>query len=457
MRVLTHRCTEQSDGRSGSQFLLMTMCLAVLLVQVDTSVVNLATRAIGEALHAGVMGLQWVLDAYNIAYAALLLTGGLLADLYGRRRLFLCGTAVFTGGSLLCAAAPNVAILIAARAVAGAGAALLLPASLSIIRVAWADQRARNRALGVWAACNGLAFVVGPAAGGALVDFFGWRSVFLIAVPLGLVTFGCALRVVAESKDPAGRRFDALGQLWGAVTLVGVALAGIEAGRDRAVSVAALSAAIIAILLFLRIEQRRGSAALVPLDLFNRRRFVGVLVATAAMTFGMYGVLFLVPLSWQSSGTLPAGGAGLALLPMAVVFFGLSNYSGRLAERVGARTMIGGGTAMIGLGLYLIALTSEGMPISLAETGLVMTGIGMGLNTGPLFGVAVAAVPAARSGNAASLINVARMIGATLGVAVLGSAFALAGSGSWGLRIAMALGGTVQLIGAGVAWQALRR
>jgi len=151
-------------------------------------------------------------------------------------------------------------------------------------------------------------------------------------------------------------------------------------------------------------------------------------VACAAMTFGMYGVLFLVPLSWQASGMLPAGGAGLGLLPMAVVFFGLSNYSGRFAERVGARTMIGGGTAMIGLGLYLIALTHGGAPLSLAETGLVVTGIGMGLNTGPLFGVAVAAVPAARSGNAASLINVARMIGATLGVAVLGSAFALASS-----------------------------
>lgn len=205
MRVLTPRCTEQSDTRSGSRFLLMTMCLAVLLVQVDTSVVNLATRAISEALHAGVMGLQWVLDAYNIAYAALLLTGGLLADLYGRRRLFLYGTAVFTGGSLLCAAGPNVAMLIAARAVAGAGAALLLPASLAIIRVAWTDERSRNRALGVWAACNGLSFVVGPTAGGALVDLFGWRSVFLIAVPLGLVAFGCALRIVAEFATlPAG-------------------------------------------------------------------------------------------------------------------------------------------------------------------------------------------------------------------------------------------------------------
>jgi EmrB/QacA subfamily drug resistance transporter len=454
MPVLTH---QQSDTRSGSQGLLMTMCLAVLLVQVDTSVVNLATRAIGEALHAGVMGLQWVLDAYNVAYAALLLTGGLLADLCGRRRLFLYGTAVFTGGSLLCAAAPNVGVLIAARAVAGVGAALLLPASLAIIRVAWTDEQSRNRALGVWAACNGLAFVIGPTAGGALVDLFGWRSVFFIAVPLGLVAFGCALRIVAESRDPAGRQFDALGQIWGAITLVGVALAGIEAARDRAVSAAALLAAITALLLLLLTERRRGSAALVPLDLFSRRRFVGVLAATAAMTFGMYGVLFLVPLSWQASGMLPAGGAGLGLLPMAAVFFGLSNYSGRLAERVGARTMISGGTAMIGLGLYLIALTHGGAPLSLAEIGLVATGIGMGLNTGPLFGVAVAAVPAARSGNAASLINVARMIGATLGVAVLGSAFALASSGTSGLRIAMSLGGTVQLIGASVAWLALRR
>ena len=136
--------------------------------------------------------------------------------LYGRRRLFIVGAAIFTGGSLLCAAAPGISLLIAGRAVAGAGAALLLPASLAIIRVEWTEEQARNRALGIWAACNGLAFIIGPALGGVLVDWFGWRSVFLIVVPLGVAAIGFALRVVAESSDPAGRKFDAPGQIFGA-------------------------------------------------------------------------------------------------------------------------------------------------------------------------------------------------------------------------------------------------
>ncbi len=431
------------------------MCLAVLLAQVDTSVVNLAVRSIGATLDASVAGLQWVLDAYNLAYALLLLTGGLLSDLYGRRRLFLLGSAIFTGGSVICAGAPDIAVLIGGRAIAGAGAALLLPASLSIIRVEWSEERARNRALGVWGACNGLAFVVGPTVGGALVDAFGWRSVFLIAVPLGLATIGLALRAVPESRDPGGRHFDALGQLCGAVALGGLALAGIDAARDAKVAVVALLTGTVACLLFRRTERRRGAEAMVPLDLFRSRRLVGALTATSVMTFGMYGVLFLVPLVLQASGALPARTAGLALVPMAGVFFVLSNASGRIAESLGVRSMIGGGTALIGSGLLVIATTQAGEPLWLAEAGLVLTGCGMGLNTGPLFGVAVGSVPAARSGSAASLINVARMVGATLGVAVLGSAFAMAGAGAPGLRAAMLFGGTVQIVGAFAAWRAL--
>jgi len=162
-----------------------------------------------------------------------------------------------------------------------------------------------------------------------------------------------------------------------------------------------------------------------------------------------------VPLVWQSSGVLPAGAAGLALVPMAIVFFLLSNFAGHLAEATGARAMIAGGVAMIAIGLLVIACTDSGAPLWLAETGLVLAGLGMGLATGPLYAVAVAAVPPARSGSAASLINVARMIGATLGVAILGSAFALAGGGAVALRVAMLAGGTVQLAGAAVALRAL--
>jgi MFS transporter, DHA2 family, methylenomycin A resistance protein len=447
---------QRSRTRSGSRWVLVTVCLAVLLAQIDTSVVNLALRSIGLDLHAAVTGLQWVLDAYNLSYAVLLLTGGLLCDLYGRRRLFIVGAAIFTGGSVLCAAAPGVPLLIAGRGVAGAGAALLLPASLAIIRVAWTEEQARNRALGIWAACNGLAFIIGPALGGVLVDWFGWRSVFLIVVPLGVVAIGFALRVVAESSDPAGRRFDAPGQIFGAMALAGLALTGIAGAHDHALAAVACGVGVIALVLFLIIERRRGSAAMVPLELFRSPRFVGTLTATSAMTFGVYGVLFLVPLVWQSGGIFAAGMAGIALMPMAGVFFVVSNASGRLVELLGARVLISGGTAIIGVGLFVIACSVAGEPLWLADMGLVLTGLGMGLNTGPLFGVAVAAVPAARSGSAASLINVARMIGATLGVAILGTAFALAGAGGAGLRAAMLLGGAVQIVGGAVAWRALR-
>ena len=418
---LTDSFAQRSSAESGKGLLLVTMCLAVLLAQVDTSVVNLAVRSIGATLDASVAGLQWVLDAYNLTYALLLLTGGLLSDLYGRRRLFLLGSAIFTGGSVICAGAPDIAVLIGGRAIAGAGAALLLPASLSIIRVEWSEERARNRALGVWGACNGLAFVVGPTVGGGLVDAFGWRSVFLIAVPLGLATIGLALRAVPESRDPGGRHLDVPGQLCGAIALGGLALAGIDAARDARVAVVALLTGTVACLLFRRTERRRGAEAMVPLDLFRSRRLVGALTATSVMTFGMYGVLFLVPLVLQASGALPARTAGLALVPMAGVFFVLSNASGRISESLGVRSMIGAGTALIGSGLLVIATTQAGEPLWLVEAGLVLTGCGMGLNTGPLFGVAVGSVPAARSGSAASLINVARMVGATLGVAVLGS------------------------------------
>jgi MFS transporter, DHA2 family, methylenomycin A resistance protein len=450
LRQADQRCVADTRVDAHRRWLLVTMCVAVLLAQVDTSVVNLAMRAIGAGLLAGVGSMQWVLDAYNVTYAALLLTGGLLADLFGRRRLFVLGCAVFTAGSLVCAASPDIAMLICGRAIAGAGAAFLLPASLAIIRVEWRDEATRNHALGIWAACNGLAFVIGPTIGGALVDELGWRSVFLIAVPLGVVAIGLAVRVVPESRDPIGRHLDLAGQMLGAVALACLTLAGIEAAHMRNVAVAAVVMAPIALLLFLAVERRRGDAAMVPLDLFCSRRFDGTLTATATMTFGMYGVLFLIPLVWQRTGLFGAGTAGIALVPMAGVFFVVSNASGRLVDHIGARALIAGGTGLIGAGLLVLASTTEGTPLWLAEAGLLLAGLGMGLNTAPLFGVAVAAVPAARSGSAASVINVARMVGATLGVAVLGSAFA-----AIGLREAMLLGGAVQIAGACAAWLAL--
>lgn len=445
-----------TKGDSRNRLVLSVLCLGVLIAQIDTSVVNLAMQPIGIALHASVSALQWVLDAYNLAYAALLLSGGLVADLYGRRRAFQIGAGVLTVASFGCALAPSVGFLVAARAAAGIGSGLLLPASLSIIRVVWLEPNARRRALGIWASCNGLAFVIGPSLGGFFIKWFGWQSVFLLAVPLAFAAFLLAAFVLPETSDPTGRHFDLPGQLLGALALGGLVFAAIAGFSGGGSTIVALVLAIGIVPLFLFVEWRAGTAALVPLALFRDSSFSGAIVATASMTFGIYGMIFLLPLVWQASGLFTPAMAGIALMPCALAFFLISPNSGHWTQRVGVRAMTAGGTATIGCGLLVLAISGGGRPLLVDETGLVLAGIGMGLNTGPLMSVAVDAVSAARSGTASALINVARMTGATLGVAVLGTVFALGHGGVNGLRIAMLAGGAVQLCGGYVAWLAIR-
>ncbi len=438
---------------SHQRLVLGGLSMAVLVAQIDTAVVNLAVRPIGQFFHAAVGPLQWVIDAYNLAYAALLLSGGLLADLYGRRRAFVLGAAVFSVASVLCALAPSIGWLIGARAMAGVGASLLLPASLAILRVVWRDPGERAHALGVWAACNGLAMAIGPTAGGLLVTHFGWRAVFWVVVPVSVVVMVLAMRVVPESSDAAHRRFDALAQVLGAITLGGLAFAAIEAQHAPAVAASVLAVALLALGWFIRVEARHGNTALVPLDLFRIRPFRGAIVATMGMTFGMYGALFLLPLMWQTTGRFSVVGAGIALMPMALVFMVVSPASGVVARRFGTRLATAGGVGIIALGLLVLGGFAGALSIVPAAIGLALTGLGMGFATGPLMGAAVGAVGPERSGTASALVNVARMSGATLGVAILGAVYAVFGSGAPGLRVAMLCGGAVQLVCAAVAWR----
>jgi DHA2 family methylenomycin A resistance protein-like MFS transporter len=435
---------------------LLTLCLAVLVAQLDTAVVKLGTHRIGAYFHAGVGALQWVVDAYNLTYAILLLTGGLLADLIGRRRIFITGAAIFTAASLLAAFASSIGVLIAARAAAGIGAALLIPASLALIRVLWRDPRERSRALGIWAGCNGVALAIGPTLGGVLIQQFGWRSIFLVVVPVSVAAMALAVRAVPESADPQGRRFDARGQTLGAVGLGALAFAAIEVHANLWPALAACLIALAAIAFFIRAERGIGPGALVPLELFAYKPFSAASVATTAMTFGMYGVIFLLPLTWQSARGLSATAAGIALIPMALVFVVVSPFSGKLTERLGVRFTTAGGVAVIGAGLLLIGMTAGQSSLAFAELGLVLTGVGMGFATGPLMGEAVGAVQAARSGTASAVINVARMVGATIGVAALGAVYAAFNGGPEGLRFAMILGGAAQLSGAAYAWTSTR-
>ena len=454
---MQHDTSFSRRAETSRPLVLTALCLGVLVAQTDSMVANLAIREIGARLHAGVAALQWVIDAYNLAYALLLLTGGLLGDLYGRRRGFIAGVALFLIGSLVCGLAPDAGTLIAGRAVAGIGAALLLPCSLAILRVVWTDSAERGQAIGIWASCNGIALALGPTVGGVMIDRAGWRSVFLLILLPAAAALALAWRAVPELADPQGRRFDAAGQVAGAVALGSVALAAIEGRQDPILLLASAVVAAVAGAVFLCVERRRGEAALVPLALLRIPALRGALAAAAGMTFAMYGMVFLVPLVWQSADGMGAARAGLGLVPMALVFVVVSQRSGRLMQRFGARAMTGWGTGLIGAALLIVGLTRAGLPMPLAQLGLMLAGLGMGLNTGPVNAVAVAAVPPARSGSAAALINVARMVGATLGVAVLGAVFALAGGGAAGLRAALVAGALAPLTGAAMAISAIPR
>ncbi|MHB1273661.1 MAG: MFS transporter [Rhodanobacter sp.] len=441
----TAKIVASGSARSAILFIL---CLGVLMAQVDTSVVNLAVHAIGVGLHVQLSALQWIVDGYNLSYAALLMTGGTLADLFGRRRLLLWGAGIFVLGSMLCGLAPDTGVLIAGRVTAGIGAAFLLPASLALIRVIWTDPKERAHAIGVWAGTNGAALAIGPTLGGWLVQVAGWRSVFLLIAPIGLVVLWLAPRWIPESSDPQGRRVDLTGQVLSGLALAGLVMAVIERGD---LTVAGAVVGVLSLALFLFAEGHAGDGAMMPLRLFRNWPFAGVIGVAAAMTFGMYGVLFLLPLVWQRTHVLSVAWAGIALLPMSLSFVALSHRSGHWTTRFGARRMMTSGMVLIGAGIVALACTQAGQPLWLAEIGLLLTGIGMALNTGPVLATAVAAVPPSRAGTASALVNTARMVGASLGVAVLGAVYAAHGSAASGFGEAMGVGAVVMFAGAALA------
>ncbi|MBV8838661.1 MAG: MFS transporter [Alphaproteobacteria bacterium] len=435
--------------------ILFTMCLGVLVAQIDTSVVNLALTPINADLGAGVGALQWVVDAYNLTYATLLLTGGVLGDLYGRRRLFAVGIALFTVGSVICGLAPNIGALIAGRAVAGLGAALEVPITLAILTVTYPEPEERALPLGIWASCNGLAFIIGPTLGGVLVDHTGWRSIFLLIVPLCLLALGLAYTAVKESSAPQGRHLDLRGQALAILTLGSLSFGVIEGPRWGWTSPLQISMAVVfvvSLIAFLRVEART-EGAMIPLPLFRSRSLSAALAIAALMTFGMYAMLFLTPLYLQSVRGVSALTAGLELLPMSLSFVVVAQLSGWLTNKVGPRVMTVGGMSFMGVGMLMMAFGVTAGGLLPVEAALLVIGVGLGLNTAPVQNVAVASVPQSRAGTASGLVNTARMVGATLGVAVLGVLFALnASGGAAGFRLPYLVGGAGELIGAGLAF-----
>jgi MFS transporter, DHA2 family, methylenomycin A resistance protein len=318
----------------------------------------------------------------------------------------------------------------------------------------------------VWASCNGLAFIIGPTLGGVLVQSVGWRSIFLLIIPLCILALALTATAVPESKNPKGRSLDLPGQTLAIAALGTLSLAVIEGPRwgwESIGSVTAFAASAIGAVLFV-LRQRGSNGALVPLVMFRNRVFSASLGIAAAMTFGMYAMLFLMPLYLQAARGDSALRAGIALLPMSVTFVIVSQLSGKIANAYGPRLPMTLGMTMMGSGLFMLALIPHNDSLLLVEAALLVIGCGLGLNTAPVNGVAVANAPTARSGTASGLVNTARMVGATLGVAVLGAIFAMVAGGSpdaghviAGLPPAFIVGGIGEMIGAAAAFTFIRR
>jgi EmrB/QacA subfamily drug resistance transporter len=457
--------TQMNGAMRDPRFVLLATSLGVLLAQIDTSVVNLGLKSIARDLSAGVSEMQWVIDAYNVVYATLLLTGGTLGDIYGRRRIFLLGIALFTMGTIVCALAPNAAVLIAGRAVSGLGAAFALPMSLVLLTLAYPRREERAHAMGIWASCNGLAFIIGPTLGGWLVDSVGWRSIFYMSLPACAAALLLALYAIEESSEPEGRRLDLPGQILAIVALGGFAFAAIEGSHWGWTTLlfAVLTGAALAAAAFVWVEARTPDP-LLPLSFLGQPVFTAALAVAGLMTFGMYALLFIMPLYFQTMRGATPFIAGLELLPMSVSFVVVSQLVGYLSNNFGPRIVMTAGMACMGLGALAIAFISEGTSLIFISLSLFVVGIGLGLNTAPVNGVAVAAVPPARSGTASGVLNTARMVGATMGVAILGSVFAAyAGQQADvvagfmpGLRAAMIAAGSAELFGAVIAAAVIR-
>ena len=398
-------------------------CMSLLLVGMDVTIVNVALPAIQRDLHATLSGLQWVLDAYTIVVASLLMLSGSMSDRFGRRRVFQLGLVLFTGGSLLCSVAPSTGGLIAFRALQGLGASMLNPVALSIIANAFPESRARARAVGIWGAVAGVSLALGPLLGGALTQLIGWRSIFWINLPFGITAFLLTALYVPESKAPQPRAFDPLGQLLvfaGLATVTYAVIEGPAAGWRSPLILGLFVLAIATAVLFLLYEPRRKQP-LLDLRFFRSVPFSSATVLALLSYSSFAGFLFLNALYLQQVRGLPAFRTGLYTLPLALVLMLCAPLSGQMVGRFGTRpSLLTAGVGFLSSTLLLTPLTAS-TPFALLLLAYVLFGLGLGMVNPAITNSAIAGMPLSQAGVAAAIASTGRQVGAALGVAIAGT------------------------------------
>ncbi len=430
------------------------------MAMLDSTVVNVALPTLGRDLRAGMSDLQWTINAYTLTLAALILLGGSLGDRFGRRRIFLVGIVWFALASALCGVAPNVPVLVIARALQGIGGALLTPGSLAIIQASFPHDD-RPRAIGLWSGLGGVAAAVGPLVGGWLVEAAGWHWVFLINVPIAAVTVLVTVRHVPESRDTAASgRFDVLGSALAALALAGVTYGLIEPGAGRV----ALVAGLVLAACFAVLEVRRSPEALVPVQIFSSRVFTSINIVTMIMYAAMGVVFFLLVVQLQVSSGFSPIAAGSAMLPVTILMLLLSARAGDLARRVGPRIPMTVGILACAAGILLMSRIGPGSTYLVdVFPAATLYGLGLSAAVAPLTATVLASARERYAGLASGINNAVARTGSLLAVAAIPPLVGLTGSAynspvefTAGFHTAMLVSAAMLAVSAALAFSAIR-
>ncbi|MEO8889908.1 MAG: MFS transporter [Jatrophihabitantaceae bacterium] len=402
---------------------LIAVALATFMTYLDNNIVNVAIPAIQRDLHLTTAGLEWVVSGYILVFASLLLAGGRLGDLYGRRRLFTIGLAIFTGASLLAGFAASDTVLIAARAVQGLGAALVTPTTLAIIAATYPDPRERTRAVGIWSAVGALALAFGPLLGGLISQHLSWGWIFFINVPVGIATIALGLWAIAPDHRAAGaRRIDVPGLITSALTLFALTYALIE-GHDKgwtsAVILASFALAVLSGIVFAVVESRADDP-MVDVSLFTERVFTGGITAVVMWGFGLFGIYFFTSIYLQEVLGFSATVAGAAFVPMALLMAAGSVVSEKVAARIGSHRSVALAMFLMAVGIASVSLLGRDSSFLDLMPSFALIGVGGGLSV-PLTSMVLETMPTDQAGVASGIFNAAREVAGLLGITVIGA------------------------------------
>jgi EmrB/QacA subfamily drug resistance transporter len=421
-RLNSHRARLITD-ENRRWWTLAAMCFALFMMMLDNTVVNVALPSIQRDLHASLSSLEWTINAYTLTLAVLLVTGGRLGDIFGRRKIFLAGVLVFGVSSAVIGLSPNGGILVAFRAVQGVGAACMMPATLSIITQSFPPEQ-RGMAIGTWAGVSAMALAIGPVFGGFLTQTVSWRAIFFINPPIALIAIGVTLFATRETRDETvGRTVDYAGIVTLTASLTALVLALIEGNGwhwGSARIVALFAVAVLGLIAFARIELRT-KAPMVNFSFFRSRSFLGANLVAFFVTFAMFSQFFFLTLYLQNVLHYSPLQTGLRFLPSTVLVIIAGPIAGRLSDRIGSRPLMTLGLLVVAGALFIQSGITPHTGYGLLLPGFVLMGIGMGLVMSPMSTAAMNSVDRTKAGVASGTLSMSRMVGGTFGVAVMGA------------------------------------